>query len=174
MSQHTLSVLVEDTPGILARASALFSRRGFNIHSLSVSTTEYEGLSRMTIVVNCDRHPLEQVTKQLNKLVNVIKIVEMDNDASVRRELLMAKVKADASSRPHVVQTAELFRANIVDVSTDVVVIEATGKPEKLDALIRNLEPYGIKELVKSGLVALGRGPRSITDRSLRPVERSA
>ncbi|GAB3489631.1 acetolactate synthase small subunit [Nocardiopsis coralliicola] len=174
MTQHTLAVLVEDTPGILARASALFSRRGFNINSLSVSTTEYEGLSRMTIVVNCDRHPLEQVTKQLNKLVNVIKIVEMDTEASVRRELLLAKVKADAASRPHVIQTAELFRANIVDVGTDVVVIEATGKPEKLDALIRNLEPYGIKELVKSGLVALGRGPRSITDRSLRPVERSA
>ncbi|ASU85199.1 acetolactate synthase small subunit [Nocardiopsis gilva YIM 90087] len=174
MSQHTLSVLVEDTPGILTRASALFSRRGFNIHSLSVSTTEYEGLSRMTIVVNCDRHPLEQVTKQLNKLVNVIKIVEMDNDASVRRELLLAKVKADAASRAQVIQTAELFRANIVDVSPDVVVIEATGKPEKLEALIRNLEPFGIKELVKSGLVALGRGPRSITDRSLRPVERSA
>ncbi|WP_067963708.1 acetolactate synthase small subunit [Nocardiopsis trehalosi] len=174
MSQHTLSVLVEDTPGILARASALFSRRGFNINSLSVSTTEYEGLSRMTIVVNCDRHPLEQVTKQLNKLVNVIKIVEMDNDASVRRELLLAKVKADAGSRAHVIQTAELFRAHVVDVGPDVVVIEATGKPEKLDALIRNLEPFGIKELVKSGLVALGRGPRSITDRSLRSIERSA
>ncbi|GAB3449001.1 acetolactate synthase small subunit [Streptomonospora sediminis] len=174
MTQHTLSVLVEDTPGILARTSALFSRRGFNINSLSVSTTEYEGLSRMTIVVNCDRHPLEQVTKQLNKLVNVIKIVEMDNDASVRRELLLAKVKADAASRAAVIQTAELFRANIVDVGPDVVVIEATGKPEKLDALVRNLEPFGIKELVKSGLVALGRGPRSITDRSLRAVERSA
>lgn len=174
MSQHTLSVLVEDTPGILARTSALFSRRGFNINSLSVSTTEYEGLSRMTIVVNCDRHPLEQVTKQLNKLVNVIKIVEMDNDASVRRELLLAKVKADAANRAAVIQTAELFRANIVDVGPDVVVVEATGKPEKLDALVRNLEPFGIKELVKSGLVALGRGPRSITDRSLRAVERSA
>ncbi|QBI52967.1 acetolactate synthase small subunit [Streptomonospora litoralis] len=174
MSQHTLSVLVEDTPGILARTSALFSRRGFNIHSLSVSTTEYEGLSRMTIVVNCDRHPLEQVTKQLNKLVNVIKIVEMDNDASVRRELLLAKVKADTANRAAVIQTAELFRADIVDVGPDAVVIEATGKPEKLDALVRNLEPFGIKELVKSGLVALGRGPRSITDRSLRAVERSA
>ncbi|GAA4890875.1 acetolactate synthase small subunit [Streptomonospora salina] len=174
MSQHTLSVLVEDTPGILARTSALFSRRGFNIDSLSVSTTEYEGLSRMTIVVNCDHHPLEQVTKQLNKLVNVIKIVEMDNDASVRRELLLAKVKADAANRTAVIQTAELFRANIVDVGPDVVVLEATGKPEKLDALVRNLEPFGIKELVKSGLVALGRGPRSITDRSLRAVERSA
>ncbi|MFD0773286.1 acetolactate synthase small subunit [Streptomonospora algeriensis] len=174
MSQHTLSVLVEDTPGILARTSALFSRRGFNINSLSVSTTEYEGLSRMTIVVNCDRHPLEQVTKQLNKLVNVIKIVEMDNDASVRRELLLAKVKADTANRAAVIQTAELFRANIVDVGPDVVVVEATGKPEKLDALVRNLEPFGIKELVKSGLVALGRGPRSITDRSLRAVERSA
>ncbi|RKS10756.1 acetolactate synthase small subunit [Nocardiopsis sp. Huas11] len=174
MSSHTLSVLVEDTPGILARASSLFSRRGFNIDSLSVSTTEYPGLSRMTIVVNCDLHPLEQVTKQLNKLVNVVKIVEMDTTASVRRELLLVKVKADASSRTHVLQTAELFRAQVVDVSPDVVVIEATGDPEKLDALVKNLEPFGIRELVKSGLVALGRGPRSITDRSLRAVDRSA
>lgn len=174
MSSHTLSVLVEDTPGILARASALFSRRGFNIDSLSVSTTEYPGLSRMTIAVNCDLHPLEQVTKQLNKLVNVVKIVEMDATASVQRELLLVKVKADASSRTHVLQTAELFRAHIVDVSPDVVVIEATGDPEKLDALVKNLEPFGIRELVKSGLVALGRGPRSITDRSLRAIERSA
>ncbi|NYH53624.1 MULTISPECIES: acetolactate synthase small subunit [Nocardiopsis] len=174
MSSHTLSVLVEDTPGILARASSLFSRRGFNIDSLSVSTTEHPGLSRMTIVVNCDLHPLEQVTKQLNKLVNVVKIVEMDTTASVRRELLLVKVKADASSRTHVLQTAELFRANVVDVSPDVVVIEATGDPEKLDALVRNLEPFGIRELVKSGLVALGRGPRSIADRSFRAVERSA
>ncbi|WP_026127222.1 acetolactate synthase small subunit [Nocardiopsis xinjiangensis] len=174
MSSHTLSVLVEDTPGILARASSLFSRRGFNIDSLSVSTTEYPGLSRMTIAVNCDLHPLEQVTKQLNKLVNVVKIVEMDTAASVQRELLLVKVKADASSRTHVLQTAELFRAHVVDVSPDVVVIEATGDPEKLDALVKNLEPFGIRELVKSGLVALGRGPRSITDRSLRPVDRSA
>jgi acetolactate synthase-1/3 small subunit len=154
MSLHTLSVLVEDTPGVLARVASLFSRRGFNIHS--------------------DRHPLEQVTKQLNKLVNVIKIVEMDPEASVRRELLLIKVKADSSNRSHVLETAQLFRANVVDVNPDVVVIEATGQPEKLQALIRNLEPFGIKELVKSGVVALGRGPRSITDRSLRVVERSA
>ncbi|PSK97502.1 acetolactate synthase small subunit [Murinocardiopsis flavida] len=174
MTMHTLSVLVEDTPGVLARASALFSRRGFNINSLTVGPTEVPGLSRMTIVVNCDLHPLEQVTKQLNKLVNVIKIVEMDTDASVRRELLLVKVKADPGSRSHVLETAELFRANVVDVGPDVVVIEATGKPEKLEALIRNLEPFGIKELVKSGLVALGRGPRSMSDRSLRSVERSA
>ena len=174
MSSHTLSVLDEDTPAILARTSSLISRRGFNIDSLSVSNTEYPGLSRMTIVVNCDLHPLEQVTKQLNKLVNVVKIVEMDTTASVRRELLLVKVKAGASSRTHVLQTAELFRAHVVGVSPDVVVIEATGDPEKLDALVKNLEPFGIRELVKSGLVALGRGPRSITDRSLRAVERSA
>ncbi|WP_028646921.1 acetolactate synthase small subunit [Nocardiopsis sp. CNT312] len=174
MSRHTLSVLVENTPGILARASALFSRRGFNIDSLSVSTTEYPGLSRMTIVVNCDLHPLEQVTKQLNKLVNVVKIVEMDTPASVQRELLLVKVRADANSRTHVLQTAELFRASVVDVSPDIVVIEATGDPGKLDALVKNLEPFGIRELVKSGVVAMGRGPRSITDRSLRAVDRSA
>ncbi|GAA3764144.1 acetolactate synthase small subunit [Salinactinospora qingdaonensis] len=174
MSQHTLSVLVEDTPGILARASGLFSRRGFNIHSLAVGPTEYEGLSRMTIVVNCDLHPMEQVTKQLNKLLNVIKIVEMDSDASVRRELLLVKVKADSANRSHVLEIAELFRANVVDVHPDVIVMEATGNPDKLEALIRNLEPFGIKELVKSGVVAMGRGPRSMTDRSLRAVERGA
>src|SRR5699024_8846229 len=116
MSSHTLSVLVEDTPGILARASSLFSRRGFNIDSLTVCTTEYPGLSRMTIVVNCDLHPLEQVTKQLNKLINVVKIVEMDTSTSVQRELLLIKVKADASSRTHVLQTAELIRAHALDV----------------------------------------------------------
>lgn len=174
MSLHTLSVLVEDKPGVLARASALFSRRGFNIHSLAVGPTEYEGLSRMTIEVNCDRHPLEQVTKQLNKLVNVIKIVEMDPQSSVRRELLLVKVKCDATTRGQVLDLAQLFRAEVVDVHPDVVVIEATGDPEKLAAFIHNLEPYGIKEMVKSGLVALGRGPRSIADRSLRALERTA
>jgi acetolactate synthase I/III small subunit len=174
MSLHTLSVLVEDKPGVLARAASLFSRRGFNINSLAVGPTEYEGLSRMTIEVNCDQHPLEQVTKQLNKLVNVIKIVEMDASASVRRELLLIKVKCDAATRGPVLEIAKLFRADVVDVHPEVVVIEATGDPEKLAALVHNLEPFGIKELVKSGLVAVGRGPRSIADRSLRALERTA
>ena len=125
MDRHTLSVLVEDQPGVLARISALFSRRGFNIESLAVGPTEVEGVSRMTIVVNVDELPLEQVTKQLNKLINVLKIVELDPEA-VQRELLLVKVKADMDSRSHVLETVTLFRAKVVDVATDSVTIEAT------------------------------------------------
>jgi acetolactate synthase I/III small subunit len=175
MSRHTLSVLVENKPGVLARAAGLFSRRGFNIDSLAVGPTEHEDISRMTIVVNVEGLPLEQVTKQLNKLVNVIKIVELDPAASVQRELLLVKVKADMATRSHVLETVQLFRAKVVDVAPDAVTIEATGTADKLDALIRVLEPFGIKELVQSGMVAVGRGSRSITDRNtLRPVERTA
>jgi acetolactate synthase I/III small subunit len=174
MSRHTLSVLVENKPGILARVASLFSRRGFNIDSLAVGTTEHPDISRMTIVVNVEELPLEQVTKQLNKLVNVIKIVELDSSASVQRELMLIKVRADAETRSQVLETVQLFRAKVVDVATDAVTIEATGSRDKLEALIRVLEPFGIKELVQSGMVAIGRGARSITDRSLRAIERSA
>ena len=175
MNKHTLSVLVENKPGVLARVAGLFSRRGFNIDSLAVGPTEHSDISRMTIVVNVEELPLEQVTKQLNKLVNVIKIVELDPDASVQRELLLVKVKADLATRSHVLETVNLFRAKVVDVAPDAVTIEATGTADKLDALIRVLEPFGIKELVQSGMVAVGRGSRSITDRNtLRPVERTA
>jgi len=175
MSKHTLSVLVENKPGVLARVAGLFSRRGFNIESLAVGPTEHDEISRMTIVVNVEELPLEQVTKQLNKLINVLKIVELDPDDSVLRELLLVKVKADLTTRSHVLETVQLFRAKVVDVAPDAVTIEATGTADKLDALIRVLEPFGIKELVQSGLVAVGRGARSITDRStLRPVERTA
>jgi acetolactate synthase-1/3 small subunit len=175
VSRHTLSVLVENKPGVLARVASLFSRRGFNIDSLAVGPTELPEISRMTIVVNVEELPLEQVTKQLNKLVNVIKIVELDTTASVQRELLLVKVKADLETRSHVLETVQLFRAKVVDVAADAVTIEATGTADKLDALIRVLEPFGIKELVQSGMVAVGRGSRSITDRNtLRPVERTA
>jgi acetolactate synthase-1/3 small subunit len=174
MTRHTLSVLVEDQPGVLARISALFSRRGFNIESLAVGPTEIEGISRMTIVVNVDDLPLEQVTKQLNKLVNVLKIVELEPDSAVQRELLLVKVKADMDNRSHVLETVQLFRAKVVDVATDTVTVEATGSRDKLEALLRVLEPYGIKELVQSGMVAMGRGSRSISDRTLRPADRSA
>src|SRR2546423_8446218 len=174
MTRHTLSVLVENKPGVLARVASLFSRRGFNIDSLAVGPTEHPEISRMTIVVNVEELPLEQVTKQLNKLVNVIKIVELDADHSVQRELLLVKVKADLATRSHVLETVNLFRAKVVDVAPDAVTIEATGTADKLDALIRVLEPFGIKELVQSGMVAVSRGSRSITDRSLRPVERTA
>ena len=174
MSRHTLSVLVENKPGVLARISGLFSRRGFNIDSLAVGPTEHEEISRMTIVVNCEEHPLEQVTKQLNKLINVLKIVELEQGQAVQRELMLVKVRADSDSRSKVLETVQLFRAKVVDVALDAVTVEATGNRDKLDALIRVLEPFGIKELVQSGMVAVGRGARSITDRALRPVERSA
>jgi acetolactate synthase-1/3 small subunit len=168
MSTHTLSVLVEDTPGALARVSSLFSRRGFNIDSLAVGPTEIAGISRMTIAVNVETSSLEQVTKQLNKLVNVLKIVEMESSTAVERELMLVKVKADASTRGQVLETVQLFRAKVVDVAPDAITIEATGNPEKLDAMLRVLEPFGIRELVQSGMVAIGRGGRSITDRTLR------
>ncbi|MFC5664590.1 acetolactate synthase small subunit [Kitasatospora misakiensis] len=174
MSKHTLSVLVENKPGVLARIAALFSRRGFNIDSLAVGPTEHPDVSRMTIVVNVEDLPLEQVTKQLNKLVNVIKIVELDQSAAIQRELVLVKVRADNETRSQIVEIVQLFRAKTVDVSPDAVTIEATGSSDKLEAMLRMLEPYGIKELVQSGLVAVGRGARSITDRSLRALDRSA
>jgi acetolactate synthase-1/3 small subunit len=174
MNRHTLSVLVENKPGVLVRIAGLFSRRGFNIDSLAVGPTEHPEISRMTIVVDCADHPLEQVTKQLNKLINVLKIVELEPAASVQRELLLIKVRADLESRSRVLETVALFRAKVVDVAQDAVTVEATGNRDKLDALIRVLEPFGIKELVQSGMVALGRGGRSITDRALRPVDRVA
>jgi acetolactate synthase-1/3 small subunit len=168
MSRHTLSVLVENQPGVLARIAGLFSRRGFNIDSLAVGPTEHEDVSRMTIVVNVEELPLEQVTKQLNKLVEVIKVVELDAALSVQRELILVKVAADLQTRSHILETVQLFRAKVVDVAPDAVTIEATGNVDKLDALLRVLEPYGIRELVQSGMVAVGRGARSINDRSMR------
>jgi len=163
MAKHTLSVLVENKPGILARVAGLFARRGFNIDSLAVGETEHPEVSRMTIVVNADESPLEQVTKQLNKLIHVLKIVELDPGAAVQRELLLVKVRADRPLRSQVLETVALFRARVVDVSPEALTIEATGTSEKLDALLRDLEPYGIKEMVQSGVVAIGRGSRSIT-----------
>jgi acetolactate synthase-1/3 small subunit len=159
---HTLSVLVEDKPGVLARVASLFSRRGYNIQSLAVGATEQKDMSRMTIVVSVDESPLEQITKQLNKLINVIKIVEQDEDNSVSRELALVKVRADATTRGQVIEAVNLFRAKVVDVSTESLTVEATGTQEKLDALLRVLEPYGIREIVQSGVVSLSRGPRGI------------
>lgn len=161
-TSHTLSVLVEDKPGVLARVAALFSRRGFNIESLAVGATEQKDMSRMTIVVSAEDTPLEQVTKQLNKLINVIKIVEQDDDNSVSRELALIKVRADASTRGQIIEAANLFRARVIDVSPESLIIEATGTPAKFEALLRVLEPYGVREIVQSGLVSLSRGPRGI------------
>ena len=170
MSKHTLSVLVENKPGVLARIAGLFSRRGFNIDSLAVGPTEHPEVSRMTIVVSVDESPLEQVTKQLNKLVEVLKIVELDDRDSIERELLLVKVKADTESRGQVLDAVQLFRAKVVDVAPDAVTIEVTGNAGKLRDFLAVLEPFGIRELVQSGMVAIGRGSRSITERTLRPV----
>jgi acetolactate synthase-1/3 small subunit len=174
MTRHTLSVLVEDKPGVLARVASLFSRRGFNIESLAVGPTEVPEVSRMTIVVSVEGLPLEQVTKQLNKLINVLKIVELDETASVQRAIALVKVKADAGQRSSILEVVQLFRAKVVDVALDAVTIEVTGNDDKIEALLKLLEPYGIKELVKSGVIAMSRGGRSITDRALRPADRTA
>ena len=164
---HTLSVLVENQPGVLARISGLFARRGFNIESLAVGPTETPEFSRITIVVGVDQPAiLEQVTKQLNKLVEVIKIVELEKGAAVRRELVLVKVKSDASTRGQILEIASMFRGRPVDVGPETITIEATGGYGKIQALLELLQPYGIRELVQSGSVALGRGVRAITDRS--------
>ncbi|RQP11562.1 MAG: acetolactate synthase small subunit [Microbacteriaceae bacterium] len=165
MSHHVLSLLVEDKPGLLTRVAGLFARRGFNINSLAVGPTEIEGLSRITVVVDVEDLPLEQVTKQLNKLVNVIKIVELDPEASVQREHLLIKVRVDNTTRSQILEAVNLFRARVVDVSPDALVIEVTGDSGKVQALLRVLEPYGIREIAQSGLLAIGRGGKSITER---------
>jgi acetolactate synthase-1/3 small subunit len=165
MSTHVLSLLVEDKPGLLTRVAGLFARRGFNIESLAVGPSEISGLSRITILVDVEDAPLEQVTKQLNKLINVIKIVELDPALSVHREHLLVKVRADNATRSQVLEAVTLFRARVVDVSTDAVVIEVTGDSGKIQAFLRVVEPYGIKEIAQSGLLAIGRGSKSITER---------
>lgn len=165
MSRHVLSLLVEDKPGLLTRVAGLFARRGFNIESLAVGHSEIDGLSRITAVVDVEDLPLEQVTKQLNKLVNVIKIVELDPAQAVQREHLLVKVKIDTVTRSQILEAVTLFRARVVDVSTDALVIEVTGDSGKVQAFLRILEPYGIKEIAQSGLLAIGRGSKSITER---------
>lgn len=165
MNTHVLSLLVEDKPGLLTRVAGLFARRGFNINSLAVGTSEVPGLSRITVVVEVDELPLEQVTKQLNKLINVIKVVELDQTQSVQREHLLVKVRVDSVTRSQVLEAVTLFRARVVDVATDSLVIEVTGDSGKTQALLKVLEPFGIREMAQSGLLAIGRGPKSISER---------
>ena len=166
--KHILSILVENKPGVLARIAGLFARRGYNIESLAVGPTERPELSRITLQVGVDSEQvLEQITKQLNKLVEVLKIVELEESA-VRRELVLIKLKADPATRSQIIEIVQLFRGKTVDVHNDSLVIEATGSPEKLEALLEMLRPYGVRELVQSGLVALGRGAKSLTDRTTR------
>ncbi len=172
--RHTISVLVENKPRVLARVSGLFARRGFNIESLAVGTTERREISRMTIVVDVESKPLEQVTKQLNKLINVIKVQELEPGASVERELLLVKVKAEPGRRAEIMELVDIFRGKVVDVGRETLIVEATGDPEKLEALVDLLRPYGIKELVRTGRVALARGSKWQPERAERATRGAA
>jgi acetolactate synthase-1/3 small subunit len=165
---HTMSVLVEDKPGVLTRIAGLFAARGFNIDSLAVGPTEAAGVSRMTIVVNVEEKPLEQVTKQLNKLINVIKITEHDQGSAVERELLLVKIRSDGDNRARIMEIADVFRVNVVDVTHTTITLEASGKPEKLEALLGLLRDFGVVELSRTGRIALSRGDRGIKDRTLK------
>lgn len=158
--KHTLSVLVENKPGVLTRVAGLFARRGFNIDSLVVAETENPAVSRMTITVNEQDQPVEQVTKQLHKLINVLKIVDLDPGASVERELLLVKVRAGTEVRSGIMQMVEIFRAKIVDVSSEVLIIEMTGTRDKVSAFVELLAPFGVVELMRTGHVAMSRGKR--------------
>jgi acetolactate synthase-1/3 small subunit len=165
---HTISVLVEDKPGVLTRVAGLFAARGFNIDSLAVGPTEAPGISRMTIVVNVETKTLEQVTKQLNKLINIIKILEHESGSAVERELMLVKVRASGDARARVMEIAEVFRVNVVDVTAATLTLEATGRPDKLQALLELLEDFGIVELSRTGRIALARGDRGIRERVLK------
>ena len=164
---HILSVLVQNKPGVLARIAGMISRRGYNIESLAVGPTESAEMSRITLQVNVEDVVLEQITKQLNKLIEVLRIVELEESA-VRRELVLVKVRATAETRSQLIEIIGLFGAKAVDLTSEIITVEATGSPAKLQALLELLEPYGVRELVQSGMVALGRGNRSLTDRNQR------
>lgn len=162
MEKHVISALVENHSGVLSRISGLFSRRGYNIDSLSVGETENPSISRMTIVTKADKQMQEQIKKQLNKLIEVIKIVELNEESAVYRELALIKVGANHENRAEIIEIANIFRAHIVDVSKEVLILEATGDQSKISALTEMLEPYGIKEVVRTGLTALQRGENEL------------
>jgi acetolactate synthase I/III small subunit len=165
-------VLVENKPGVLTRVAGMFARRNYNIHSLAVGPTDDPRVSRLTLVVGTEAVQLEQIIKQLNKLVHVLKIVELEAGETVERELQLVKVACDATTRGQIIELAGVFRANVVDVDHDSLTIEAAGDPEKLAALVDLLEPFGIREMVRSGRIALARGTRSITDGSKVRMQR--
>ncbi len=159
--RHTLSVLVENRYGVLTRVAGMFSRRGYNIDSLTVGVTEDPTMSRMTIVVRGDDQVLEQVTKQLNKLIDVIRVTDLKSENSVEREMALIKVNCDVTSRSEIMQIADIFRARIIDVASRSVVVEITGDEGKINAIEQLLRPFGIKEMVRTGKVAIRRGQKS-------------
>lgn len=158
--KHKLSVTVENNPGVLAKVSGLFSRRGYNINSLVVSDTEHDSISHMTIVVDGDPEIIEQVTKQLHKLLEVIKVSDITHDETVERQLLLIRVAADHSTRSEIIQLMDIFRARIVDIGRRSMIIEATGDEDKISAIIKSLRPFGVQEIVKTGISAMVRSPK--------------
>lgn len=164
MSKHVLSVLVQNHSGVLSRIAGLFSRRGYNIDSLTVGITENPGISRMTIAVTGDDYILEQMTKQLNKVIDVIKVVELKPEKSVHRDLVLIKVKANSNERTAINETVNIFRANIVDISSETLTVELTGDAGKISAFIDVIKPFGILELVRTGFTGIQRGICQITD----------
>jgi acetolactate synthase-1/3 small subunit len=162
--KHVLSVLVRNSSGVLSRVAGLFSRRGYNIDSLTVGRTEDERISRMTITLNGDNDILEQVKKQLNKLEDVIKIINLKDNNSVYRELVLIKVEANAEKRADINEIVKIFRCKVIDLSVDTLTIELTGDQNKISALIKLMEEYGIKELVRTGVAALERGDKTIVN----------
>ena len=161
-TRNILSVLVQDVEGIITRVTALFTRRGYNLVSLVSAKTETEGINRLTIVVDASEYAIEQITKQLNKLIQVIKVLRLEDDTTIARSLMLVKVNATNQNRPQVVETANIFRARVVDVAPDAVVIEVTGTPDKLRAFLEVMETFGIRELIRSGQVALNRGAKTL------------
>jgi acetolactate synthase I/III small subunit len=170
ISTHTLSILVENKPGVLARISGLFARRGFNIDSLAVGETDDPSVSRMTIVVSVEGKPLEQVTKQLQKLINVLKISELPRDGTVEREMALIKVNAEAGKRSDVLEIVEIFRARVSDVDAETLTVEVTGTPDKIESFEELLRPYGIVEMVRTGRIALARGAGGLRPPQLKPL----
>lgn len=162
MKKYVISALVENRAGVLSRVSSLFSRRGYNIDSLSVGETEDSTVSRMTIVTKADEATFEQIKKQLNKLVDVIKIIELKENTAISRELALIKVTAQKTTRAEIIEIANIFRAHIVDVAKESLIVEATGNQSKITALTSMLEPYGIKEIIRTGLTALERGDKEL------------
>ncbi|AGF72300.1 acetolactate synthase small subunit [Corynebacterium halotolerans] len=162
ITRNTLSVLVQDVDGIISRVAGMFTRRGYSLVSLVSAKTETEGINRITVVVDANELVIEQITKQLNKIVPVLKVVRLEEETTIARGIMLVKVNADISNRPQVVDAANIFRARVVDVAQESVVIEATGTPGKLRALLDVLEPFGIRELIQSGQIALNRGPKTM------------
>ncbi|KAB2953483.1 acetolactate synthase small subunit [Heliorestis acidaminivorans] len=158
--RHTLSVLVENKPGILTRVAGLFARRGYNIESLAVGETDNPSISRMTIVVDGDGKIIEQVTKQLHKLIDVLKIQDITDEPSVDRELVLIKVNADATTRSEIMQIVEIFRAHIVDLGRNSLIIEITGDQNKIEAICTSLRPFGVRELARTGRISMMRGSK--------------